>query len=143
MRGSITVEASLIMPFCLAVIGVFSWLGVFQYNRAVMKLTACEYIVRFAEQRMQERDEFVRELTGKLEQAAEERTLALREIRASVKVTGSTVVAELNAEQRIIWSGTLNAKASYKITHPETALRIAGAAGMGERNERDVKEGFE
>ena len=37
MKGSLTVEAAFVFPFCFLVIGIVCLLGVFLYNQAVLK----------------------------------------------------------------------------------------------------------
>lgn len=58
MKGSMTVEASLIFPFCFVVIGIVCILGIYQYNQAVLKMTGYESILQTMEERKEEEGQF-------------------------------------------------------------------------------------
>ena len=45
MKGSLTVEAACIMPFCFLVITIVCVLGIYEYNQAVLQMTGYECIL--------------------------------------------------------------------------------------------------
>lgn len=118
MKGNVTVEAALVMSFCFAVIGAVCYLGIFCYNRAVMKLTALEYIGQAAQER---------ELSRLLEEKLEERSWAAAGLKADVQITAGSVRAEVTGMQRLIFSQPLKVSVTYKKTHPEKVIRAAFA----------------
>lgn len=132
MKGSLTVEAAFVFPFCFAVIGVICYLGVFGYNQAVLKLTAYECILQSLENRELDDKSFERELTELLQRKAEGRMLTLENIQTSVKVTGFYITAEFRAVQKMIFSQPVQAEVTYRKTYPEKVLR-AVFAGKGNK----------
>lgn len=125
MKGSVTVEAAFVFPFCFAVIGAICYLGVFSYNLAVLKLTAYECISQSMEKRELDDPGFERELVRILEKKAEERVLTLENIQASVKAQGFYITAEFQAVQKMIFSQPVQVDVTYKRTYPEQVLRAA------------------
>ena len=51
MKASMTVEASFIVPICFLVIMITCYLGIFQYNQSVLKMTGYECILRTMDER--------------------------------------------------------------------------------------------
>lgn len=127
MKGNVTVEAALVFPFCFALIGVVCYLGVYSYHLAMLKLTAYEGISRSLEQRSLDDQKLEREIARLLEGKAEERALALEDIRVSIKVTKFYITAELFAVQKMIFSQPVRVKVTYQRTSPERMLRAAAA----------------
>lgn len=130
MKGNMTVEASLVFPFCLWSIGVVCCLGIFCYNLAVLKLTAYECVSHSMDLRDLEEERFERELAALLEEKAGERVLALNEIRASVSVTEYSIHADIRAVWRLLFSRSVYVGVNVKKTHPEAVLRVV-FAGKG------------
>ena len=46
MKGSLTVEASFVIPLCFLFLGVIFYLGIYQYNQAVLQMTGYECILQ-------------------------------------------------------------------------------------------------
>lgn len=125
MRGNVTVEAAFVIPFCFAAIGVICYLGIFSYNRAVLKLTAHECISKSMELRELDDQNFERELTQLLERKAAERTLALKDLMVSVKSTKFYITADFRAVQQMIFSQPVQEEVTCMKTYPEKVLRAA------------------
>ena len=51
MKGSVTIEAAWIFPFCFFVIAIVCCLGIYEYNQTVLKISGYECIVRTMEER--------------------------------------------------------------------------------------------
>ena len=56
MKGSLTVEAAFVFPFCFLIIGIIYALGIFLYNQSVLKLTGYECSVQTMEDRDQKEE---------------------------------------------------------------------------------------
>lgn len=130
MKGNVTVEAACVIPFCFAVIGAVCYLGIFCYNRSVLKITAYECISQSLEKRDQDEKSFERELTRLLEEKTAERTLALENVEVSVNITSRYVTADVQAVQQMIFSQSVQTGVTCKKIYPETVLRTA-LAGKG------------
>ena len=121
MKGSLTVEASYIFPFCFFVIGLVCYMGVFMYNQTVLKLTAYECIlqaIEVEEKRMLEED-----LESKAEALAQIRLLGAKELHADVKVSTTKIVLSYQAIQSIL-KLPLEITVVYEKTFPELTLRL-------------------
>ena len=123
MKGSLTVEASLVFPFCFIVIGIVCFLGIFLYDQAVLKLTGYECILQLIEQEGTDESVFQRNLQEQVENLAEQRTLAITELQVSVKVSISEIIVDYCGRQRLL-SLPIETKVVYEKTFPELTLRL-------------------
>lgn len=124
MRGNLTVEAALIVPFSLIAIGVVCWLGIYQYNLAVLHLTGYESVIHMTEFENLEKKDFEEELLRYFKRKAEERTLAVVNLRVFVKMTERKIKVDFEGTQQVILSGFLKTGVSYTRMHPEKIVRI-------------------
>ena len=91
MRASMTVEAALIFPFCFIVLMIVCYLGIFQYNQAVLKLTGYECILRTMEEREQETSFLIENILHRAKEYGEARTLGVKNLNVSVKLTATKI----------------------------------------------------
>lgn len=129
MKGSMTVEASLVFPFCFLVIVLVCCLGIFKYNQTILKLTGYECVIHTmdlrdgAEQVLQET---IKNRTG---QMAKERALGVENLETSVKVTASKISVTCSGTQKLLRL-PLNVNVVYERVYPEQLLRLlSGNAG--------------
>lgn len=123
MKGSLTVEASYIYPFCFVIIGIVCLLGIYLYNCAVLKLTGYECVVQIMEEREEGEVIFREDLIRRAEQAARDRTFGIGNLETSLKITAS----KLSLTFRCIQSGIrvpIKVTVVYERTFPEMTLRI-------------------
>ncbi|MBO5158901.1 MAG: hypothetical protein J6B94_04815 [Lachnospiraceae bacterium] len=128
MKGSMTVEASLIFPFCFVVIGIVCILGIYQYNQAVLKMTGYESILQTMEERKEEEGQFKELLLKRAEQAAKDRTFGLEEIKVSLKMSSTKISLSYEGSQSII-KVPMRVTVVYERIYPELTLRVLRDVG--------------
>jgi len=123
MKGSLTVEAAFVFPFCFLVIGTVCMLGVFLYNQAVLKMTGYECILRTMEEREQGEEYFLENLLQRAEESGKARTLGVENLNAMVRITASKVSLKYQCVQTL-----LNLPIEISIVcdrvYPELSLRL-------------------
>ena len=130
MKGSLTVEAAYIFPFCFIVIGLVSILGLFLFNQAVLEMTAYECILHTIEERNLEEETFKEHLLKRAEQVGNERTFGVKELQVSMKMTASKISLTYTGTQSVI-GAPIEAAAVYERTFPELTLKLKkGMAGL-------------
>lgn len=121
MRGSMTVEASYVFPFCFFVIGIVCYLGVFTYNQTVLKMTGYECIFQaWNEGETADLEENLREIAKK---TAQKRVLAVQELKVTVKNTSSKIAVSYQGTQTML-NIPLEVTVIYEKTFPERSLRM-------------------
>lgn len=121
MRGSMTVEASYVIPFCFFVIGIVCYLGVFTYNQTVLKMTGYECIFQaWNEGETADLEENLREIAKK---TAQKRVLAVQELKVTVKNTSSKIAVSYQGTQTML-NIPLEVTVIYEKTFPERSLRM-------------------
>ena len=130
MKGSLTVEAAYIFPFCFMVIGLVSILGLFLFNQAVLEMTAYECILHTIEERTLDEESFKDNLLKRAEQVGNERTFGVKELQVSMKMTASKISLTYTGTQSVI-GVPIEATAVYERTFPELTLKLKkGMAGL-------------
>ena len=124
MKGSLTVEASYVFPFCFFVIFIICQLGCYQYNQAVLKMTGYESIVRTLEERELHDDLLKEQLESRAETFALERTIGMKELDVSVKMTATKIALTYEGVQTMIES-PMKVTVVYERICPEWTLRMA------------------
>lgn len=132
LHGYLSVEASLVFPFGMAVIGAVCWMGVFRYNLAVLRLTGQEAIGHMTEFRELDEAQFERELVRYVQEKTEARTLACTELHTEIKRTRRKIILELGGVQRLVFAHPLYAEVSYTYIDPEAAVLTAASVSKGE-----------
>ena len=123
MKGSFTVEASLVFPFCFLVIGVICFLGVFLYDQVVLKITGYESILQVMESENGSDEQFVEHLQRQAEEKAIKRVLAVSELQTKVKTSASKIIVSYQGRQTIL-NLPLDITIIYEKVFPELSLRL-------------------
>ncbi len=123
MKASVTVEASLIVPLCFVVIMIICYFGIFQYNQSVLKLTGYECILRTMEEREQDLSLLKDNLLHRAKEYGEERTLAVKNLNVSVKMTATQISLTYSCVQSILES-PIEVTINYERVYPELTLRM-------------------
>lgn len=123
MKGSLTVEAAFVFPFCFLIIGIIYALGIFLYNQSVLKLTGYECIVQTMEDRDQKEEILLETLLQRAEETGKSRTLGIDDLNAIVRITATKITLKYQCVQRI-----LNLPMEVSIVcdrvYPEMSLRL-------------------
>lgn len=121
MKGTLTVEASYLFPFCFWIIGVVCFLGIFIYNQAVLKMTGYECILQsFDEAEMTVLEETLLENAQK---CAEERVLAVKNLEVTVKSGISKISVSYHGTQTML-NIPLEVTVVCEKIFPERTLRL-------------------
>lgn len=123
MKGSLTVEASMVFPFCFIVIGLVCFFGIFLYDQAVLKLTGYECILQFVEQENINGESFQGNLQKQAGNMAEKRILGIEELQTSVKISASKIIVSYRGKQKLL-NIPIETKVVYEKTFPELTLRL-------------------
>ena len=129
MKGSLTVEATFIFPFCFFAIGLICYLGVFLYNQSVLEMTGYECILQTMEERELGEEMFSQHLLQRAKQAANDRTLGLEELQTDLKITSSKIVLSYEGVQ-VMLGVPVEVDVIYEKTSPELTLKLI--KGIGE-----------
>lgn len=119
MKAGMTVEASYIFPMSFLILAVVCFLGIFQYDQAVLKMTGYECILRSLEQ--DEEASMESTLRRRAQSLAEERVLALHALQTEVKVTKNRVSVDYQGVLGVI-EIPVKITVSYERTDPEQTL---------------------
>ena len=123
MKGSLTVEAAFVFPFCFLIIGIIYALGIFLYNQSVLKLTGYECIVQTMEDRDQKEEILLETLLQRAEETGKSRTLGIADLNAIVRVTATKVILKYQCVQRIL-NLPMEVSVAYDCIYPEMSLRL-------------------
>ena len=124
MKGSLTVEASYVFPFCFFVIFIICQLGCYQYNRSVLKMTGYESIVKTMEERNQEEGQLEERLQQRAEEFGAARTIGVNDLKVSIKMTSTKIALTYECVQRALES-PIEVTVVYERIYPELTLRMA------------------
>lgn len=123
MKGSMTVEAAYIFPICFLILGVVCYLGIFQYDRAVLKLTGYECILQVLEERDAEDEVLQSHLKKDAEEKAVERLFGASDVSVTVKITATKICVDYECMEKVL-KIPLKVSIVYERTFPELTLRI-------------------
>ena len=126
MKGSLTVEAACIYPFCFWVIALVCVLGIFQYNKAVLKMTGYECILETVNHNGAMTEE---NLSVQAEELAAERLLGIKNLQVAIKLTLTKVLITYQGVQGIL-EVPLEVTVMYERSTPEKVLRLWKMGGM-------------
>lgn len=130
MKGNMTVEASLVFPFCFLMIAIVCCLGIFKYNQAVLKLTGYECVIHTMELRDESEQVLPETIKRRAEQIAKERVLGVQKLETSVKITSSKISVTYSGNQSLLRL-PLKVNVVYERVYPEQTLRLlAGNTGV-------------
>lgn len=123
MKGSLTVEAAFVFPFCFLIIGIIYALGIFLYNQSVLKLTGYECIVQTMEDRDQKEEILLETLLQRAEETGKSRTLGIDDLNAIVRITATKITLKYQCVQRIL-NLPMEVTVIYNRIYPEMSLRL-------------------
>ena len=123
MKGSVTIEAAWIYPFCFFIIAIVGCLGIYKYNQTVLKISGYECIVRTMEERNLEETQFEEKLKVRILETATERTLGMDELQTSIIMTANKIVVNTKGTQRLLHL-PLEVEMTYERVHPESVLQL-------------------
>ena len=104
MKASMTVEASFIVPICFLVIMITCYLGIFQYNQSVLKMTGYECILRTMDERELQENLLKDSLMHRAKEFGEARTLGVKNLNVSVKMTATKISLTYSCVQTVLES---------------------------------------
>ena len=119
-KGSLTVEASVLIPFLIFVVFVFICLCHYLHDRSVLSSCAAELSGKGAAGKYQSEKELEAWLLGQAAGLARGKLLALRELEVSVKVTKQKVV--------VAYEGYTSLLGGLRVREQEEARRMNPAA---------------
>lgn len=124
MKGSMTVEAAYLFPFCFLIVTIVCSLGIYRYNLAVLEMTGYECILCSVRTDEESEEALKENLLRRAKTFGEGRTLAMGELEVSVKITETKVSVSYRGTQSLLHL-PFKVSATYERTHPETVLRLA------------------
>lgn len=112
LKGSFTIEVSLLMPFLVAVILLLLYFTMYMYNRGVMQSAVCRGTKQIFYNMTESNDEIEKACTQVIMADLENNMVAMKDISLSVEVTSKKVnvllEGMLNVPELFIWkSGNL------------------------------------
>ena len=123
MKGSMTVEAALVFPFCFFVLAIIGCLSVYKYNQSVLKLSGYECVVRTMEERNLEEQIFKENFSRRMLDAAQNRTLGMKDFEISIKISATKLLVKIKGVQKLL-NLPVEAEVVYQRVHPERALQL-------------------
>lgn len=123
MKGSMTVEASLVFPFCFLIIVIICCLGIFKYNQAVLKVTGYECVVHTMDLREESDKILQKTIESRALQTAKERVLGVENLEVFVKATASKIAVSYLGKQHLL-NLPLEITVVYERVCPELTLRL-------------------
>lgn len=123
MKGSLTVEAAFVFPFCFLVIGIVCLLGLFVYNKTVLKITGYECILQTMEEKEQGEEFLVETLLQRAEESGKARVLGVENLEATVRITVSKVSLNYQCVQTLL-NLPINVSVVCERIYPELSLRL-------------------
>lgn len=123
MKGSLTVEASMIVPLTILIIVLICQLGIYQYDCAVMKMTGYECILEMMDKENKKSEHLKEELQSLANETAKDRCFGIMELETSVKITDSKVKLSYQGKQGMIQI-PFYISVIYERCDPEFVLRI-------------------
>lgn len=123
MKGSLTVEASYIVPMCLIAVLIVCYLGIFEYNQAVLQMTGYECLLLVMGNDDMSEEEQKEMLLKRTKEIAQERVLSMESVDVRVKMTATKVWIEFECIQTLPHRN-MEVSVVYERTFPELTLRM-------------------
>ena len=121
MKANLTVEASLVFPFCFLIIGIVCFLGIFIYDQSVLKITGYECILQSMDQIETDDAYFLERLQKQAEEVAQHRAVA--ELQTNVKSSAAKITVNYRGRQKML-NLPIDITIVYEKTFPELTLRL-------------------
>lgn len=123
MKGSMTVEAAYVFPFCFFLLLLVFELGIFLYDQSVLKLTAGECILKVMEEEKTE-SQIKEELQRLILENGAERTLGTEELQVELRSTATKILVTCKGEFSAL-GVEVETTLEYEKCSPEEMLRLA------------------
>ena len=123
MKGSVTIEAAWLFPFCFLVIAIVCCLGIYKYNEVVLKISGYECMVRTMEERNLDEGLFRENLKRRILETGAERTLGVQDLQASITMTTNKILVNVQGVQRLL-NLPLEVQVFYERVYPERTLQL-------------------
>ena len=123
-EGSLTVEASLLIPFLVFLMFVFLCLCLYLHDRSVLSSCAAELAGKGAARKYQTEKELEDWLNGQAAGLARGKLLALRELQTSVKVTGERIVVRYQGYSGLLGGLEIHEQEEARRINPVARLRV-------------------
>ena len=123
MKGSFTVEAALVFPFCFMMIGIVCFLGIFLYDQSVLKATGYECIFETIKQEAFSEEQMTAHLQNLAEDVGKNRVLAISDLQAKVKISATKIIITYHGKQKFL-NLSLEKTVVYEKVFPELTLRL-------------------
>ena len=123
MKGSFTVEAALVFPFCFLVIGIVCFLGIFLYDQAVLKVTGYECIFEILKQEELSEEQMIENLQKLAEESGKNRVLAVSNLQTKVKISALKITITYIGKQKVL-NLPIETTVVYEKVFPELTLRL-------------------
>ena len=123
MKGSFTVEAALVFPFCFMVIGIVCFLGIFLYDQAVLKVTGYECIFEILKQEELSEEQMIENLQKLAEESGKNRVLAVSNLQTKVKISALKITITYIGKQKVL-NLPIETTVVYEKVFPELTLRL-------------------
>lgn len=124
-EGSLTVEASLLVPFLMLLTFVFLCLCLYLHDRSVLSSCAAELAGKGAVRKYQTEKELEDWLCGQAAGLARGKLLALRELQASVKVTRDKIVVSYQGRSGLLGGLEIHEQEEARRINPVARLRVS------------------
>lgn len=131
-RGSLTVEASILVPFLVFVVFVFICLCLCLHDRSVLSSCAAELSGKGAAGKYQSEKELEAWLSGQAAGLAKGKLLVMQDLEVSVKVTKQKVV--------VVYQGYSSLLGGLKVREQEEAWRMNPTAEI--RKEQQIERSW-
>jgi hypothetical protein len=123
MKGSMTVEAAFVFPFCFFVLAIIGCLGVYKYNQSVLKVSGYECVLKTMEERNLEEQIFKENFNRRMLDLAQNRTLGMKDFEVSIKMTATKLLITVKGVQRLL-NLPVEVEVVYQRVHPEKTLQL-------------------
>ncbi len=122
MKGSMTVEAAYVFPFCFFMLLLVFELGIFLYDQSVLKLTAGECVLKVMEEEKTE-SQIKEELERLILENGAERTLGTEELQVEIRSTAKRLLVTCKGEFSAL-GVRMETVTEYEKCSPENTLRL-------------------
>lgn len=128
MKGSLTVEAAFVFPFCIIVILIICQLGIYQYNQEVLKVSGYECVIKTVEEENLTNEQLRISLQKRAMELASERLLNIEKLTAEVKITDRKILVTFQGIQGML-NAPVKVEIFYERVYPELTLRMTRTGG--------------
>ena len=134
-KGSLTVEASMLIPFLILIIFAFLCLTLYLHDRSVLSSCAAELAGKGAAEKYRDEKELEAWLKGQAFGLARGKLLCLKDTGASVKVTKQKITVSYTGRSSLLGGLSVKEEGEAVRLNPAKRLRsIREIKRLGERN---------